>query len=166
MYPADMPVLLAIAAAVGATWLLNFVSYGVLKRRTLERRRWDLNICCGTTDGGGVNADVMMHARVPRFVQVDIYRTPFRDGAFEHVLCSHTIEHVEDPERFLAELRRVGRDVTLVIPPLWDISAALNVLEHRWLFLTLRKEHRSLPPRVRLPLARTVQRLFGQRMHA
>lgn len=156
---------MVIAAVVGL-WLLNHASYGVLKRRTLARRRWGLNICCGATDGGGINADIMRHGPVPRFVRVDIYRTPFRDGEFEHVLCSHTIEHVEDPERFLAELQRVGAEVTLVVPPLWDISAALNVLEHRWLFLTLRKEHAELPPRVRLPLARTVQKIFGQRMHA
>src|SRR5690606_13647879 len=146
---------------------LNLISYSYLKERTLLRRRWDLNICCGKTDGGGVNADIVRHADVSNFVLLDsVYDLPFEDGAFETVLCSHTIEHVEDPDRFFAELQRVGSDVTLVIPPLWDLSAAFNVLEHRWLFLTMRKEHDRLPPRVRLPLAGPVQRLLGQRMHA
>lgn len=161
-----MPYIIGIAGLIGMFYGLNFVSYRVLKGRILRRRSWDLNICCGRTDGGGVNADIVRHAPVPRFVQVDIYRMPFGNGRFAHVLCSHTIEHVEDPERFLEELQRVGREVTLVVPPLWDITAALNVLEHRWIFLTLRKEHRSLPPRVRLPFARTIQWLLGQRMHA
>ncbi|MFO7893230.1 MAG: hypothetical protein R6U63_05835 [Longimicrobiales bacterium] len=53
-----------------------------------------------------------------------------------------------------------------MLPPLWDFTAAFNLLEHRWLFLTFKKEHTTLPPYVRLPLARTVQRLLGQRMHA
>lgn len=161
-----MPLIGVIAAALGFFWLTNYISYGVLKRRTLARRVWDLNICCGRTDGGGVNADVVRHAHVPCFVQVDVYRLPFRDRQFGSILCSHTLEHVEDPDAFLRELQRVGDEVTVVLPPVWDITAALNVLEHRWLFLTLRKEHTTLPPRVRLPLARTVQRLFGQRMHA
>jgi hypothetical protein len=73
---------------------------------------------------------------------------------------------VDDPRRFYAELCRVGSEVTLILPPLWDISAALNIIEHQWLFLTWKKEHRLLPRFVRLPLARTVQKLFGQRIKA
>ena len=33
---------------------------------------------------------------------------PFRNGTFDYVICSHVLEHVEDPERFLTELARVG----------------------------------------------------------
>jgi len=157
----------AIAAIAVLSWILNSVSYKYLKGRILRRQTWDLNICCGKTDGGGVNADIARHASIPRFVRVgDITRLPFRDGQFGTVLCSHTIEHVEDPDRFFAELRRVGREVTLIIPPLWDISAVLNVFEHRWIFLSWKKEHRRLPRFIRLPLARFVQRVLGQRVRA
>ena len=146
---------------------LNVLSYSFLKQRILRRHRWDLNVCCGKTDGGGVNADIVQHRALPNFVLLDsVYALPFEDGQFETVLCSHTMEHVEDPERFFAELKRVGREVTVVLPPLWDVSAALNVLEHRWIFLTLRKEHTTLPPRVPLPLAAWLQRRIGQRVHA
>jgi len=148
-------------------WLLNQLSYRLMKKRIIRRRAWDLNICCGKVDGGGVNADIVRHATMPRFVLVeDICNLPFPDNCFSSVLCSHTIEHVDDPHRFYAELGRVGKEVTLILPPLWDISAALNVLEHRWLFLTLKKEHRTLPRFVRLPLAGTVHKLFGQRVKA
>ncbi len=148
-------------------WLLNYLSYSVLKRRIVNSRSsWDLNICCGKTDGGGINADIVKHMDVSNFIQVDVYNLPFEDKQFEHVLCSHTIEHVEDPVRFFGELQRVGREVTLVVPPLWDISAVFNVVEHRWIFLTLRKKHHRLPPFVRLPLAGPIQRLLGQRIHA
>jgi SAM-dependent methyltransferase len=156
-----------IAALLALAKLLNVLSYSHLKQRILGRHRWGLNVCCGRTDGGGVNADIAIHDQVPRFVLVDdIYRLPFADDQFDSVLCSHTIEHVEDPERFFAELERVSGNVTLVLPPLWDFSAALNVLEHRWIFLTLKKEHNHLPPHLPLPLAAWVQHHLGQRIRA
>ncbi len=152
----------------GLTYLLNWISYQYLKRRVLRRRHWDLNICCGNTDGGGLNADIKSHNGVPNFCRIDdIYHLPFADQEFAHVLCSHTIEHVERPAEFYRELQRVGQRVTLKIPPLWDISAALNVLEHKWLFLTFRTEHDQLPRYMRLPLARLVQKIIGgQRIKA
>jgi hypothetical protein len=33
------------------SWFLNWLSYRFLKNRVLKRQKWDLNICCGTTDG-------------------------------------------------------------------------------------------------------------------
>jgi hypothetical protein len=147
--------------------LLNYLSYDLMKRKILKRHAWDLNICCGKTDGGGINADIFRHAEVPNFVLIeDIYHLPFADKQFPETLCSHTIEHVKDPERFLQELQRVSEKVVLVLPPLWDISAALNFLEHQHIFLTFRKEHRHLPRYVKLPFAASVQRKLGQRLHA
>lgn len=148
------------------SWVLNFLSYTMFKKRILERHKWDLNICCGLTDGGGVNADIVPHTKVPRMTMVDIYRLPFKDNQFETVLCSHTIEHTDDPDGFFRELKRVGRDVTIVIPPLWDISAVVNILEHQWIFLSWKKEHKKLPKYIRLPLARSVHKLIGQKVSA
>ncbi|MCC7002166.1 MAG: hypothetical protein IT357_08430, partial [Gemmatimonadaceae bacterium] len=48
-------------------WSANFLSYRYLKERTLRERVWDYNICCGETDGGGINADIVQHGDVPRF---------------------------------------------------------------------------------------------------
>ena len=149
------------------SWILNWLSYRVLKNRILNRQKWDLNICCGTTDGGGVNVDIVRHKRVPNLVLVDdIYHLPFSDKQFRTVLCSHTIEHVENPVVFYQELQRVGEEVTLVVPPLWDITAALNPIDHRWLLLTLEKEHHKLPKHVRMPFSAVVHRIFGQRIRA
>jgi len=156
----------AIIIAVILLELTHVLSYSIIKRRILRQHAWDLNICCGKTDGGGINADIVAHAALPNMVLVDVHRLPFRDGQFNTILCSHTIEHVADPDRFFRELTRVGDDVTIVIPPLWDVSAALNVFEHRWIFLSFKKVHQSLPPYVELPLASAVQRCLGQRIHA
>lgn len=163
-----MVLIISIAAVLGVILFLHQISYRLIKNRILRRRIWDLNICCGKTDGGGVNADIVKHDNIPNLVLLsDIYNLPFKDNAFEQVLCSHTIEHVEDPKKFYNELKRVGRNVTLVVPPLWDIGAVLNLLEHRWIYLTVKKEHRSLPPKIPLPLASHIQRWFGgQRLNA
>ncbi len=156
-----------IVIFVGQLFLTNYISYHIMKRRVLERRIWDLNICCGKTDGGGVNADIVKHSSVPNFYKIDnIYQLPFTDKYFQKVLCSHTIEHVDDPQDFYQELSRVGNEVKLVVPPLWDLSAALNLLEHKWLFLTFKKEHSGLPAYIKLPLAGFIQKLLGQKIKA
>lgn len=161
-------ILTTLAVLVILLPLLNFLSYrimgGIIRNR---REKWDLNICCGKTDGGGVNVDIVKHAEIPNLVVVDdIYNLPFNPNQFDHTLCSHTIEHVEDPAAFFAELQRVSRDVTLVVPPLWDLSAVCNVFEHRWLFLTFRKEHHKLPRYVVLPFAQFFQERMGQKIRA
>ncbi|MFO8154158.1 methyltransferase domain-containing protein, partial [Thioalkalivibrio sp.] len=83
-------------------------------------------------------------------------------GEFEHVLCSHTIEHVDDPDAFWAELNRVGKHVTLILPPIWDLAAALNIFEHKWLFLSWHKRHHTMPRQIKLSGAQIYQQRFGQ----
>ena len=159
--------LLFVAVSTLIVVLLHWYSYRHLKFTITQRERWGLNICCGTVDGGGVNADIVNHGDVANFVRLEsIYQLPFLDGQFDSVLCSHTAEHVDDPARFDAELRRVGRRVVYIVPPLWDLAASLNVREHRWLFLTFRKVHHSLPRMVRLPFASGLQARYGQKIIA
>ncbi len=142
--------------------ILNKFSYNYLKSKIIEQREWDLNICCGETDGGGFNADIV-DQEVSNFVKVDdIYSLPFGDQQFDNVLCSHTLEHVKYPRKFYSELQRVGRNVTIVLPPLWDIGAVLNLFEHKWIFLTFKKKHRKLPEHIKLPFAWLIHKYFGQ----
>ncbi|MDQ8145689.1 MAG: methyltransferase domain-containing protein [Gemmatimonadota bacterium] len=160
--------MMVVVVVVAVLKACNHLSYRVLKQRVLSERRWDYNICCGTTDGGGINADIVRHVDLPRFELVtDVYRLPHPTRAFETVLCSHTLEHVDDPAAMFAELRRVGRRVTVLVPPLWDVGAALNLFEHRVVFLTWRTRHDDvLPPFVRFRPARWVQDRIGQRIRA
>ena len=159
---------LALVATVTAVIVfLHWYSYSYLKKVIFSRLSWDLKICCGTTDGGGVNVDIVQHADVPNFVRVEnIYRLPFADQQFDTVLCSHTIEHVDYPRRFDRELRRVAKEVVYVLPPIWDLAAALNAWDHKRLFLTMRKVHRTLPRCTPLPFARKLQARVGQRVTA
>jgi hypothetical protein len=67
----------------------------------------------------------------------------------------------------MAELNRVGREITMIIPPLWDLAASFNFLEHRWIFISMRKEFQNrLPKRIRLPMAASVQKILGQFIRA
>jgi ubiquinone/menaquinone biosynthesis C-methylase UbiE len=42
-----------------------------------------------------------------RFVRGDVHRLPYRDGAFERVVCTETLEHVDDPRAVMREIARV-----------------------------------------------------------
>lgn len=148
-------------------FIAHYISYTLEKEKILKAQTWGLNICCGKTDGGGVNADIYKHQELPNFQLVnDIYHLPFQNKQFDSVLCSHTIEHVDDPKKFFAELQRVGEKVTVVIPPLYDIGAVLNVFEHQYIFLSFKKAHNELPPFIRLPFSGAIQRKLGQVNHA
>lgn len=48
-------------------------------------------------------------------VEADLGELPFADDSFDAVVCFETIEHVEEPKRALAELRRVLRADGLLI---------------------------------------------------
>jgi len=166
--PTALFVAAIISMVIAGAWFAHFASYRWIKERALEERRWDYNICCGTTDGGGINADIVRHGDVPRFELVrDVTRLPHPDMAFEHVLCSHTIEHVPDPQAMFHELCRVGRNVTILVPPLWDFTAAFNPFEHQVIFLSLRSRHQNeLPRYVRFAPARWLQARMGQKVNA
>ena len=130
----------------------HIVDYRIIKPYYLKSKKWCLNISCANTNGGGINADVIPR-KVPNFVLIkNIYKLPFKDNQFENTICSHTMEHVEYPEKFYKELKRVSKNVTLLIPPLWDIVGFLDFLEHKWQFLTFKTNHTNhLPKKVKLP---------------
>lgn len=152
-----------ILSLISIVVLLHWLSYHYLKWKVVKSRKWGLNISCGKTDGGGINADIVKHAELPNFILIkNIYHLPFKNKQFESVICSHTIEHVGNPRLFYQELQRVGKDVILVTPPLWDIYAALNFFGHKWIVLSLRKIHQKLPPMIPYPLGILYAKIFGQ----
>lgn len=51
--------------------------------------------------GGAIVADRPL-------VEADAQALPFADRAFDYVICSHVLEHVEEPARMLGELMRVA----------------------------------------------------------
>jgi SAM-dependent methyltransferase len=41
-------------------------------------------------------------------VVADAHHLPFRDDAFAYIICSHILEHMDDPPQFVRELQRTG----------------------------------------------------------
>jgi SAM-dependent methyltransferase len=42
------------------------------------------------------------------FVVADAHHLPFKDAAFAYSICSHILEHMDDPQQFARELERVS----------------------------------------------------------
>jgi SAM-dependent methyltransferase len=51
------------------------------------------------------------------FEEASVEALPYPDDCFDVVVCTHTLEHVQDLPRALAELRRVARDRLVVVVP-------------------------------------------------
>lgn len=66
------------------------------------------------------------------FVAGDIYRLPFRDRAFDYVICSHVLEHLERPEDAVAELTRVAPRGYIETPSRVN-EKVLSYPFHRWM---------------------------------
>ena len=49
-------------------------------------------------------------------VVADGYRLPFKDKTFDYVICSHILEHMEDPKGFLMEVARVAKAGYIEVP--------------------------------------------------
>ncbi len=65
------------------------------------------------------------------FVVGDAEALPFRDKAFDFIICCHLLEHVRHPERCLQEMMRVGKRGHIEIPS--EFSEKLCGLPpHRW----------------------------------
>jgi SAM-dependent methyltransferase len=85
-----------------------------------------LDVACGTAflgrhlpgDVTGLDASPAMRAiareRLPRVVAGDALAPPFADGAFERVATGHFYGHLEAPERFLAEARRLATELLVI----------------------------------------------------
>ena len=58
-----------------------------------------------------------------RFVNADAINLPFKPSSFDIVFCSSIIEHLEEPEKLILEIKRVlkkGGICYLSFPPFWS----------------------------------------------
>ncbi len=64
-------------------------------------------------------------------VVADAHHLPFRDGAFAYTICSHILEHMDDPRQFARELMRVSAGGYIQSPS--EIAERLfHWSFHRW----------------------------------
>lgn len=66
------------------------------------------------------------------FMEADGENLPFKEKEFDYVICSHVLEHVENPEKFLAEQFRVAKRGYMETPSL--LGEVLYAREsHKWI---------------------------------
>lgn len=85
----------------------------------------------GCGQEGDVVLDVRTDATCPNQVRASTESIPYEDKRFGAVLASHTLEHVCEPGRALAELKRVADEVFIASPYWWRLSTFL-VPRHAW----------------------------------
>lgn len=58
-------------------------------------------------------------ARYPgvEFIAANVEDLPFPDRSFDTVVCTHTLEHVQNLQQAIGELRRVARERVIIVVP-------------------------------------------------
>jgi ubiquinone/menaquinone biosynthesis C-methylase UbiE len=79
------------------------------------------------------------------FVSGDACKLPFKNNSFDYIICKHLIEHLDNPEKLLKELSRVGKRGYIEAPnETWEIIFGRKF--HKWL-ITLNKNKLIFKPK-------------------
>lgn len=62
-----------------------------------------------------------------KFTRSSMIEAPFKDGQFDLIYSNHVLEHIEDIEGALKELRRIGKSDCLYAPSEWPIVPVIAV---------------------------------------
>jgi ubiquinone/menaquinone biosynthesis C-methylase UbiE len=86
-----------------------------------------------------------------RLVQADATLLPFARSAFDGVICSETIEHIERDDAVIGEIARVlrpGGVLVMTVPNLWNASRLLEMIKQRDFSIRMMRGHlREYTPR-------------------
>lgn len=69
---------------------------------------------------------------IPNILKANVLNLPFEDNSFDIILSNHVIEHIENEEAFLFELKRVLKDsgsIILTAPYMEDMKKTLELPE-------------------------------------
>lgn len=69
-------------------------------------------------------------------VEGDGESMPFKDREFDYSICSHVLEHVDDPEKFIKEIMRVSKKGYVEVPSLIGEFLAPKK-SHKWAVLNI-----------------------------
>ena len=67
------------------------------------------------------------------FSEASIYALPFESKSFDLVVCCEVLEHLESPDRGLAEICRVSSNRVIVSTPREPLWRVLNMLRGKYL---------------------------------
>jgi SAM-dependent methyltransferase len=110
----------------------------ILRHLTQDSRVLDLGSSTGSFDpvvqaGKVVQVDLEFNscARSARFVCADAARLPFRDAAFDAIICNHSLEHFAELAVSLQEIGRVLRPEGSLFVSVPDATRLSDVI-YRW----------------------------------
>jgi SAM-dependent methyltransferase len=119
--------------------------YHILEQLEKQNNLRVVDLGCGTS-GSCPSADVLVDRadwseKFPdkEFVVHDLNNLPlpFSDGEFDFSFCSHILEHVDDPVKFLSEVTRISKSGYIEVPsPIIDNLVSGNDVHdpfgHKW----------------------------------
>ena len=74
-----------------------------------------LDVGCGEKKvAGAIGIDVVALPTVDIVHDLTIFPWPLDDSSFDHIVCNHIIEHVDDILSFMQEIHRVGKPDAVV----------------------------------------------------
>lgn len=74
-----------------------------------------LNIGCGEDiKEGYVNLDFVKQKGVDVVHNLSIFPWPFKDNTFDEVFCSHVLEHFNDLEKLMLEIKRISKSGAII----------------------------------------------------
>lgn len=75
-----------------------------------------------------------------KFRTGSVYKLPFSDRSFDTVVCSEVLEHLDEPDRAVAELKRVARNAVVITVPREPYFQWLNNVG-QWIGVSPDPEH-------------------------
>jgi len=63
----------------------------------------------------------------------DIYKLPYKDNSFDLVICTEVLEHLDNPKKALAELRRISSKYILLSVPNEPFFIMANFLRGKYI---------------------------------
>ena len=103
------------------------------------------------------------------FVKIENKKLPFKDNAFDFVIASHVIEHIEDITFFLKEIQRISNKGYIELPTrLGDNLVFENSTDHIWWFtfddinslIIASKRKQLIEPFVTVSIAKIFEEIF------
>ena len=80
-----------------------------------------------------VNVDVTKHHGVNKVYNLNKFPLPWKDSSVDFILCSHLLEHLDNPLKFMLELHRICRHGAIIDlrVPHFSCSATYADLTHK-----------------------------------
>lgn len=116
------------------------------RRIKISAKKGDLVLDVGSGDNPHWRADVLLDMYIddkflaqrrgnsvvsrPIF-DANAEEMPFKDKTFDYVICSHLLEHVENPEKVIQEIMRVGKSGYIEVP-FEGSSKITDFMSHLW----------------------------------